>query len=104
MAVFSGYLINYTVPRAGEVSRATILANYDGIPFEKGLGTIVAERIVDVVVMICIILFMLVWKPELLIITFKELNSLALSVQTDENSSSALIFILSIRVSHYFNF
>ena len=94
MAVFSGYLVNYTVPRAGEVSRATILANYDGIPFEKGLGTIVAERIVDVVVMICIILFMLVWKPELLIITFEELNSVALRVQTDEDPSSALIFIL----------
>ena len=36
MAVFSAYLINYTIPRAGEVSRASILSNYEKVPFEKG--------------------------------------------------------------------
>ena len=55
MAVFAAYLINYTIPRAGEVSRATILTNYDGVPFEKGFGTIVAERIADTLVMLIII-------------------------------------------------
>ena len=62
MAVFSGYLINYTVPRAGEVSRATILTNYESVPFEKGFGTIVAERVADVFVMLLIIGFTLIWK------------------------------------------
>jgi len=56
MAVFSAYLINYTVPRAGEVSRATILANYEGVPFEKGFGTIVAERVADALVMFLIVI------------------------------------------------
>ena len=55
MAVFATYLINYTIPRAGEVARATILTNYEGVPFEKGIGTIVAERIADMLVMLCII-------------------------------------------------
>ncbi len=55
MAVFATYLINYTIPRAGEVARASILTNYEGVPFEKGFGTIVAERIADVLVMILII-------------------------------------------------
>ncbi len=56
MAVFATYLINYTIPRAGEVARATILTNYEGVPFEKGFGTIVAERIADMVVMLGIII------------------------------------------------
>jgi len=56
MAVFSTYLINYTIPRAGEVMRASILTNYEGVPFEKGFGTIVSERIADLVVLFCIIL------------------------------------------------
>ena len=56
MAVFVTYLINYTIPRAGEVARASILTNYEGVPFEKGFGTIVAERIADMIVMIGIIL------------------------------------------------
>ena len=55
MAVFATYLINYTIPRAGEVARATIITNYEDVPFEKGFGTIVAERIADMIVMLGII-------------------------------------------------
>ena len=55
MAVFATYLVNYTIPRAGEITRATILTNYEGVPFEKGFGTIVAERVADMVVMVGII-------------------------------------------------
>ena len=55
MAVFATYLINYTIPRAGEVARASILTNYEGVPFEKAFGTIVAERIADLIVMLGII-------------------------------------------------
>jgi len=55
MAVFVTYLINYTIPRAGEVARASLLTNYEDVPFEKGFGTIVAERIADMLVMLGII-------------------------------------------------
>ena len=57
MAVFATYLINYTIPRAGEIARASILTNYEGVPFEKGFGTIVAERVADLLVLIAIIVF-----------------------------------------------
>lgn len=55
MAVFVTYLINYTIPRAGEVARASILTNYEGVPFEKAIGTIVAERIADLIMIFSII-------------------------------------------------
>ena len=55
MAVFAAYLINFTIPRAGEIARASVLTNYENVPFEKGFGTIVSERIADVVVMMSII-------------------------------------------------
>jgi len=61
MAVYSAYLINFTIPRAGEIARASILTNYEGIPFDKGFGTIVAERIADTIMLlliICIALFL----------------------------------------------
>lgn len=47
MAVNIGYLLNLTVPKSGEISRAVIVKKYNGIPFDKGFGTIVAERIID---------------------------------------------------------
>ncbi|MFH4966707.1 lysylphosphatidylglycerol synthase transmembrane domain-containing protein [Gaetbulibacter sp. M240] len=56
MAVLANYLINYTIPRAGEVARASIITNYEGVPFEKAFGTIVAERIADLIMMFFIIL------------------------------------------------
>lgn len=46
-AVMSGYVINYTIPRSGEVARAGLLANAEGVPFEKGFATIVVERVID---------------------------------------------------------
>lgn len=55
MAVLVAYLVNYAVPRAGEVSRAAVMTNYEDIPFEKGFGTIVAERIADMIMMLSII-------------------------------------------------
>lgn len=55
MAVLVAYLVNYAVPRAGEVSRAAVMTNYEDIPFEKGFGTIVAERIADLLMMLIII-------------------------------------------------
>ena len=55
MAVFATYLINYTIPRAGEVARASILTNYENVPFDKGFGSIVAERVADLIVLLMII-------------------------------------------------
>ena len=54
-ALMIGYLVNLAFPRAGEASRARILNKTEKIPFEKGFGTIVAERIADLVMMLCII-------------------------------------------------
>ncbi|MDX6745626.1 lysylphosphatidylglycerol synthase transmembrane domain-containing protein [Polaribacter sp. PL03] len=55
LAVLVGYLVNLALPRAGEISRATVMANYEKIPFEKGFGTIVAERIADLIMMLTIV-------------------------------------------------
>lgn len=59
MAVLVAYLVNYAIPRAGEVSRAAVLTNYENVPFEKGFGTIVAERIADLLMMLLIIVITL---------------------------------------------
>ena len=55
LAVLVGYLVNLALPRAGEVSRATVMTNYEKIPFEKGFGTIVAERIADLIMMLLLL-------------------------------------------------
>ena len=60
LTVFSAYLINYTIPRAGDIARATMISKYENIPFEKAIGTIVAERAVDVISILVIIMIGLI--------------------------------------------
>jgi len=50
MTVCVSYLVNLTIPRSGEISRAALLKKYENVPFDKGFGTIVAERIVDMII------------------------------------------------------
>ncbi|PMD98096.1 TIGR00374 family protein [Siphonobacter sp. BAB-5405] len=47
-AVWLGYFANNLVPRLGEVTRCSALYKSDEIPIEKSLGTVVTERIFDV--------------------------------------------------------
>lgn len=50
MTVCVSYLVNLTIPRSGEISRAALLKKYEKVPFDKAFGTIVAERIVDMLI------------------------------------------------------
>ena len=89
MAVFAAYLINFTIPRAGEIARASVLTNYENVPFEKGFGTIVSERIADVIVMMGIIAFTLFLQFEFIYDFFiQRFNPLKISV--------SLILLLSV--------
>ena len=50
-SVMAGYIINFTVPRSGEIARAGLMTSYEDIPFEKGFATIVIERLIDVIML-----------------------------------------------------
>jgi uncharacterized membrane protein YbhN (UPF0104 family) len=51
-AVMVGYLANLAVPRLGEVTRCGIVARYEKIPVDKLVGTMIAERAVDLLVLL----------------------------------------------------
>lgn len=52
MAVMTGYFANTFIIRSGEVLRGVALSRKEEIPFEKTFGTIVAERMADLVVLL----------------------------------------------------
>ena len=54
MAVLISYLLNLFIPRSGEFARAASIKKYENIPFEKAFGTIVAERVADVIMLVMI--------------------------------------------------
>lgn len=54
MAVMIGYIVNMILPRVGEVSRAAAITKYEKVPFQKSFGTILAERAIDMIVLMVI--------------------------------------------------
>lgn len=51
-AVMAGYFMNLLLPRAGEASRAVTMYRLEGVPFERGFGSIMAERAVDMLMLL----------------------------------------------------
>lgn len=59
-----GYLMNLTIPRSGEVARATALYGVEKVPVDQSFGTIILERVVDLVCMVIFLCLTLVFKGE----------------------------------------
>lgn len=55
-ATMIGYVLNFTIPRSGEIARPGFLAKKEDLPFDKVFGTVVAERIIDVIMLLGITL------------------------------------------------
>jgi hypothetical protein len=47
-----GYLANLAIPRLGEITRCGALGKSENIPFDKILGTVIVERVSDVVMLL----------------------------------------------------
>jgi len=61
-AVMTGYLANTAVPRLGEVTRCGVLSKKQNIPFTELLGSVIAERIFDMVIMLLIIISVIMFQ------------------------------------------
>ncbi|ASV30442.1 lysylphosphatidylglycerol synthase transmembrane domain-containing protein [Maribacter cobaltidurans] len=72
LMIFMAYLANLGVPRTGEILRATALTTYEGVPFEKGFGTIVTERVVDLIMLLIIVIITLLLQTDIIITFFEQ--------------------------------
>ena len=55
LSLMVGYIVNLVIPRGGEVSRCYNLYRLDKTPVEISFGTVVVERLVDVVCLLTLI-------------------------------------------------
>ncbi|WP_201977954.1 lysylphosphatidylglycerol synthase transmembrane domain-containing protein [Hymenobacter rubidus] len=51
-AMMVGYLANLVLPRMGEVIRCSVLRRTSGVPVQVAIGTVVTERVIDVLVLL----------------------------------------------------
>jgi uncharacterized protein (TIRG00374 family) len=72
LIILMGYFANLGIPRSGEILRATALRTYEKVPFQKGFGTIITERIIDLIMLFLVIGFTLVLQTDVLLNFFEE--------------------------------
>lgn len=77
LSLMIGYLVNLAVPRGGELSRCYNLYKLEKTPVEVSFGTVVVERIVDVICLVALIAlsFFVEWKKLKAFIDSLELPS-----------------------------
>ncbi|MGQ7869605.1 lysylphosphatidylglycerol synthase transmembrane domain-containing protein [Sunxiuqinia sp. sy24] len=60
LAVMVGYLMNLVLPRMGEISRCGVLSRYENMSFTQLIGTVVVERIIDVIMLLLLTLTIII--------------------------------------------
>jgi glycosyltransferase 2 family protein len=63
-ALIIGYTANYAFPRIGEITRCGVLNKTDKIPADSLIGTVIAERICDVVVLLILTVIVVLIKIQ----------------------------------------
>lgn len=66
-----GYLMNLTIPRSGELARATALYGVEKVPVDQSFGTIITERIVDLLCMLGFLALTIIFKYDAILSFYK---------------------------------
>jgi len=106
LSVLVGYFLNLVFPRLGEVAKCTLLGKYEKMPVDKLIGTIVAERIIDLICLILVIILTVLtqinrvgaYAEELLGKLFLKANESALTVII----GFGVLIVLSFAIYRFF--
>lgn len=63
-ALMTGYLINFAAPRLGELTRCVALGKKEKIPVDRLFGTVIAERVFDMISIFIIMLIMILGRSN----------------------------------------
>lgn len=80
-----GYFANLGLPRVGEVVRAGTMAKYEDIPVEKVMGTVVADRIVDVISILIVSALTLVLASDVLLGFLRENSAIGDKISQNQH-------------------
>jgi len=99
-ALMIGYLANLAVPRLGEVTRCGTLSRDEKVPFDALLGTVIIERIIDVICLLLLIIGVAFVESERLgnFLFTNIFNPATKKFQAALNSPLAITFLASVLI------
>ena len=100
-SVMVGYLANLAFPRLGEVTRCGTLSTSEDIPFNKLLGTVVIERVIDVIsLLLCIVLVAIIEFNRLGNFLKKNLaEPLFTKIQQVTSSTAGILILVAVVIA-----
>lgn len=60
-SLLTGYLANMAFPRLGEITRCAALSKKEKVPFDKLVGTVILERTIDLITVLVIMAFLIIY-------------------------------------------
>ena len=95
-SIFVAYAANVLVPRVGEVSRCAVLTKYDKVPFSKALGTLVAERLIDMLLVLLFVCVMLLTQLDVFLSLFAQTGTNEASLAELLTSPKTYLFVVAV--------
>jgi hypothetical protein len=90
--VMSTYFANLAVPRLGEVTRPTILKKYEKIPFSTSFGTIVLERVIDILILLILSVILVLTQTHIFVDFIN--NNPDIADQLEKLKNSTLLYVI----------
>ncbi|MEO6694170.1 MAG: lysylphosphatidylglycerol synthase transmembrane domain-containing protein [Ignavibacteria bacterium] len=94
-----GYMMNSVIPRSGEIYRPVLLANKEKISRASSFGTIVVERVFDLLSLLISFGICLIYFKQKLSVTFEQYNLETISLYTSVIVLSFVILIIIIMLN-----
>ncbi|HAW52819.1 MAG TPA: hypothetical protein DCX54_10915 [Flavobacteriales bacterium] len=63
-SIIIGYLANLAIPRIGELTRCTVMSKTEDIPVDKLFGTVILERVIDLLILVFLTVLVVLLKVE----------------------------------------
>lgn len=91
LALLAGYGANLVLPRAGEIVRCTLLKTRQKVSFDTSLGTVVAERLFDLICLVFLLTVTIFWQYDILFAFTQKILS---GFVSDKVSFQQILYIL----------
>jgi len=107
-ALSIGYFVNFAVPRLGEITRCLSVKKQDNIPFMQLLGTVIIERVVDIICLLIVLLLTLILQFNQIIDFFTEnvfqplYNGIIVKIKNGDNSILIVVLAVILIISFLF--
>lgn len=97
-SVMVGYLANMALPRLGEVSRCGVMGKAEKIPFEKLFGTVIAERVIDLIILMSIAVLTIITQYSYLELFIQENILLQINQKSAEDGSIKIYVLIALAI------